>query len=184
MGIIWWEMFYHNIFFSPFRFPLYMRSNHNLIFRTANMLAQILSQISSHIVIYYHREIESEGLRKLRKRSQYNIEPSDTSDTSASYDEASCDSSTNYNKDTPVDESVEALCNHSFKIVSPGSIYPTKGLKISKFLNVFVFIWCLTMLIMLIVGSFVNSFRFEYIGFGGIAIALGTNKETAEVFYR
>jgi len=113
----------------------------------ANMTAQLISQVSSHFIIYYHRRVVSRA-------------------TIASFQDKS--SGDNQHKDTR--ESLAALCNHRFQ-----TDFHSKGRlgTVRSSVNKAVLISSVTIMALIIAGCTLYSFSLEVLGLIGIAVESG-----------
>ena len=124
----------------------------------ANMIAQLISQVSSHYVIHYHRKIVSLA------KDEYNKKHGLEENTSE--------------KDTEEDEGAakEKLCKHLFS--RPHRMRAEK-LGVRRCVNKAVIIGSLVLCVMLAVSCGIPSLKLEIWGVIGLLIELGQNLEPA-----
>jgi hypothetical protein len=143
----------------------------------ANMIAQLISQVSSHFIIHYHRRIVKEaqkGMKFLQQRDgqETRLYTNGANDVSR----VSVDQS--LQSDSSVDDSIqrEALRKHKFSRPHRGE---TERLVVRKGINVALFFGVFSMAIFIIIGSSVPSFSIENYGLVGVAVEFGQNFESA-----
>lgn len=120
----------------------------------ANMLAQIISQISSHLIIHYHRK--AIDLAALAQQTEWGVEPS-------------------HNEGDP-----DVLRNHQFKLDYEASTkYAELRKGVSSTLTVMVF----SFIILVICGCSVSSFSIETVGLLGLAVESMNEFKDAIVHY-
>jgi len=143
----------------------------------ANMIAQLISQISSHFIIHYHRRIVKEA-QKGMKSQQHNGQETrlymqgDTNDVSRVSVDLSLQS------DNSIDDSIqrEALRKHKFSRPHRGE---TERLVTRKGINAALWIGVFCMAIFIIVGCSIPSFSLENYGLVGVAVEFGQDFESA-----
>jgi hypothetical protein len=107
----------------------------------ANMLAQIISQISSHMIIYYHRK--SVDLATAAQQIEWGIEPSQN------------------------DGDTNVLRNHQFKLDYEAS---TKYAAVRKGVSTILAVTLFSFVILVICGCSTSSFSIETVGLLGLAV--------------
>jgi hypothetical protein len=129
----------------------------------ANMLAQILSQVTSHFIIYYHRRVIKEFHRiNNQVQSDDDIEKSvDKALTSSFVDDA-------HNRD----DQAETLSSHVYKRPHRGV---DDGIKVKPCSSLFVTGLCVGAIGLIILGCVLPSYSFDVQGLVGIAKEAGQN---------
>ena len=139
----------------------------------ANLIAQFLSQITSHFIIHYHREIVKAGFKGFEKEQVKtcgkNLEIEADNGVDATNDD---DASLDAKQDR--EEERESLCNHYF---STSSQTNEKKLKVPTKVNYFVAAFGCTTLLLLALGCILPSFRIELFGLLGLLIDKGNEEE-------
>jgi Paraquat-inducible protein A len=134
----------------------------------ANMIAQLISQISSHFIVHYHRRI-IENAKKEYKRKQ-GIEAL----------QRLAPDGTNANSFIVPTSEVEAekasLCRHAFS--RQHSVAPEK-LTVRRFVNYAMLLGSLMVSILLLVSCDLASMKLEVLGIVALLIELGQNFEQA-----
>jgi len=130
----------------------------------ANMMAQLVSQISSHYIIHYHNKIEQEGRRAIKDHNLNN---------NKSLDEAN--DLTNHHNDE-----LENVCGHSYRI---GCLQDSPRVKIRKGVNVFVIFLGFLSILFLVLGCTLPSLRLELFGLLGLIYEAGNQFEEAVAFH-
>jgi len=116
----------------------------------ANMLAQLISQISSHFIIHYHRRIISQATKQMIQET---------------YQEQQS------NQSIP-----EKLCYHSFARPHRGE---SDRLAVRRYMNGLLIFTAFILSLLLILGCIFPSFVLEMFGLLGVAIELGQDFEPA-----
>lgn len=139
----------------------------------ANMIAQLVSQISSHIILHYHTKIVESA--KVAKRTSRMSEPN-----------------THYNQDicpqvaetgiSVVRREPAYLPLSKFSFHVPRS---SKGsyLRVRGWVNYVIPVICLVIVVTLIVGCSIPTFQLEILGLLGIAVEFGQEGSNAVSFY-
>lgn len=122
----------------------------------ANMLAQIISQISSHIIIHYHRKCVKNAI--VAQASEWNIDTSE--------DETET-------KSAP-------LRKHQFKLDYEAS---TKRATVRKGAEWMLSAVMLAFVVLVIIGCLLPSFSIETLGLVGLAVESGQQFREAKAFY-
>jgi hypothetical protein len=138
----------------------------------ANLIAQLLSQISSHVIIHYHRKVAHDALIR-SGHDEIEASEEDTGDNEETVEISS----------PVVRESARApdkLHEHNF-------LRPHRGIKdkltIRPGVNIFLIATASALIALVIVGCSLPSFSFEQLGVLGIAIEFGRNFEEAKNDY-
>ena len=117
----------------------------------ANMIAQILSQISSHFIIYYQRKVVSVGLQNCHTHNSRSQNMSET-------------------------QTNEALCRSDFRLNG----YNNKNVvKVKLSTNVFIGLLGILAIVLLVLGCSLTSFRLEILGITRKLIELGDDLQPA-----
>jgi len=132
----------------------------------ANLIAQVLSQLSSHAIIYYHRKVVTNAMNQMDLQRTRGTE-ADIVNPSLQL-ENHCGQSS--------DDVEEALYQHSFK----KSHYDSEHLLIRPWVNTLLIFVSLSLLALILVGSLLPSFSFEQLGIVGIIVELGINSSEAK----
>ena len=164
---------------SPNQHPLFSEDSYKMDMLVipmwglyANMIAQILSQISSHIIIYYHRKIVSGANDALNAESMTSWEQNSTDNPETN------DEMPNSNGDDEVFRAVESkgsLKDHLF--AAPG--HDEGEMKTRKMSSAFILMFGIIILCLLLLGSGLTSFRLEVFGLAGKLISTGNNSESS-----
>lgn len=120
----------------------------------ANMLAQLVAQVSSHVIIFYHRKT----VKAAANLQQIDLNLSPLSDTGAK----------------------EKLCAHSFKLDYAAS---TKRAIIHKAVSWILLAVLLSFIILVVLGCSLPSFSIEVLGLLGLAVESGNRFEEAKEYY-
>lgn len=146
----------------------------------ANMIAQLISQVSSHFIIYYHRKIVAAA-----KKAKHNtaVFPSvaarviDTADpkgdASSHQVEVSVDGEQTIMDQT---QQQDALCRHEFSRPHRGE---TEKLVARKGVNALYCCGIVTTAILVVIGCSIPSFSLEFLGIVGVAVEFGQDFEDA-----
>jgi len=126
----------------------------------SNMSAQIVSQISSHIIIYYHRKIISLFDQQEFKKGRIECALECTDDVSS--------------------EKPRALHKHAFDRVG---LKKGNHLKILPFVNKGLILFALATVVFIICGCALPSFEMETLGLLGLAVEAGQNFQDATNSY-
>ena len=121
------------------------------------MIAQLISQVSSHYVVHYHRKIISCAKDAYNKKHGLEPEP---------------ESSAEENDGVPK----EQLCQHSF---SRSHRNMPAGLVVRRFVNFVLLFGSLVLCVLLAVSCDIPSLKLETLGVIGLLIELGQNLEPA-----
>lgn len=140
----------------------------------ANMIAQLISQVSSHYIIYYHRNIvqEAHQARKLAKQSDDAIMDDNTNNIKvhcSSMDESVSSSGSE-------DTARIALHQHRFGRPHRGE---TDKLVVRPWVNKMLLGGAFCLMLCVVVGCAVPSFSLEILGIIGVAVESGQDFEAA-----
>jgi hypothetical protein len=141
----------------------------------ANMIAQIISQISSHFIIYYHRRIVSRAANALEEGKDSQREFDNTNDELALVvaEQPFMGSDNN-------DTEAFALRNHQFSRPHRGD---AEKLVVRPGVNPAMWVAVLLLSVLVVLGCFVPSFSLEVLGIVGVAVESGQNMENAMTYY-
>ena len=134
----------------------------------ANMIAQFLSQITSHFIIYYHRKIVDAGNKAFdlnemttSKDHNYGLHMND-------------ENNPNMNSNVVDNETKKSLCNHFFSLKGHKNVHKSHvPIRNNRMIAVF---GCIT-IFLLVLGCFLPSFRLEMHGMIGLLIDVGNESE-------
>ena len=136
----------------------------------SNLIAQLLSQLSSHVIIHYHRKIVEKALNRMG----CNEEPRELMIEDG---EEVVDIS-----DLPTQEDCRAVSPPE-KLHEHGFLRPHRGIKdqltIRRGVNMLLIGTALTLVVLITVGCFLPSFSFEQLGLLGVAVEVGRGTEEA-----
>jgi len=131
----------------------------------SNMTAQLVSQVSSHYIIYYQRRIVKKATETLKK------DPESEQECERAQPQAS--------------ESKPEAGSHQEKIIlkahsfSDPYLASNEKLTIKNWVGYAIIVLSVCMSVLLIVGSFIPSFSIEILGIIGVAVESGQNFEDA-----
>jgi hypothetical protein len=139
----------------------------------ANMIAQVISQVSSHFIIHYHRRIYYQAQKSFNQRHQ---EPGDEprvyqKDVSRVSFDQSLQSEVGVSNNQR-----RALRKHQFSRPHRGE---TENLVVRRGVNGFLWVVALCLLILVVIGCAVPSFSLEILGVIGVAVESGQGFEDA-----
>jgi len=140
----------------------------------ANIIAQHLSQITSHYLIFYHRKIVCKGLEK--GDSQVKITGPDASDVES----AAIDSGTNIQSSSTTDALKENLKDHGYSRPHRGDkdvIYVRRGVSTATLVTGALLVT------LIIVGCCLPCFSLDMLGVLGLAVESGQNFQQAFTEY-
>jgi Paraquat-inducible protein A len=153
----------------------------------ANMIAQLVSQISSHFIIHYHRQVANAATRRVEAKQRFSEVGStmectqeQPTDIDEQFTGASDDASVDLRSSSEPDDSEKrTLCNHEFTRPHRGE---TSKLQARSWVSLaFVFL-CVTTVTLLLVGCILPSYSFDYLGLVGVAVESGMDFEEAKVY--
>jgi len=123
----------------------------------ANMIAQLVSQISSHIIIYYHKRV----LQEIKSNAQKNETHMNGTQVELG------------NQECMVEEKKERVCNHLFA----RSNFHNRRMRITQLGNILICVISLLSILFLILGCTLASFKLEIFGLMGVIIEAGNQEE-------
>lgn len=139
----------------------------------ANLIAQLVSQVSSHIIIHYHRKIVEKSLSRAGDKEEKTVvDFDDKEDMHGSFNTARED----YRELAPP----EKLYEHGF--LRPHRGFSDK-LTIRQGVNLLLIGTSFTLLVLLIVGCTLPAFSFEQLGLLGVAVEIGRSTDVASNSY-
>lgn len=137
----------------------------------ANLIAQLISQISSHFIIHYHRNIVHQATKAYRRKhglvvaSQVDLALAESSDRSEDSD-----------SDNPYGDMKDVLYQHAYSRPHRGET----GKVITRgYVNGLVVFVALAFSVLMIVGCVLPSSGLEFLGLLGVAVESGQNWEQA-----
>lgn len=151
------------------------------------MIAQLVSQISSHFIIHYHRLVANAATRRVEAKQRFSEVGStmectqeQPTDIDEQFTGASDDASVDLRSSSEPDDSEKrTLCNHEFTRPHRGE---TSKLQARSWVSLaFVFL-CVTTVTLLLVGCILPSYSFDYLGLVGVAVESGMDFEEAKVY--
>lgn len=135
----------------------------------ANLIAQLISQVSSHFIIHYHRKILLNATKKyMHKHDMLPPSPmSENSEDSAGSPPGKWD---------PYGEKKELLYKHTYARPHRGE---SEKLVLRRWMNVFVGIVAVLVCVFIVLGVCFPSVGLEFLGLLGVAVEVGQNGEPA-----
>ena len=145
----------------------------------ANMTAQLLSQISSHIIIHYHRVIVAEALGDgycgsgigVKTRDESKFVDNEVVENESSPTSMTCEDSQNQ---------IGALCNHRF---DRDGIKKGISLYVRSWVNRAIVVLAIAFIILVICGCTIPSFSLEVLGIIGLVVESGQDFKQAITRY-
>mmetsp|Transcript_26372 Transcript_26372/g.38959 ORF Transcript_26372/g.38959 Transcript_26372/m.38959 type:complete len:1508 (+) Transcript_26372:66-4589(+) len=134
----------------------------------ANLIAQVLSQLSSHVSIYYHRKALKNAMDRMERDQQQQRSRGAQDELNIRIPQLENETST--------DNVEEPLHRHHF-LKSP---YRSERLSIRPWVNAFIAFSAFSLLALILIGSLLPSFSFEQLGIVGILIEFGLNSSEAK----
>jgi hypothetical protein len=142
----------------------------------ANMIAQLISQVSSHFVIHYHRRIVNKANEAFKQRHHPGDEPRVYSVEGAKrVSRVSFDSSLG-SEESGAARRERALRKHQFSRPHRGE---TETLVVRTGVNHLLWLGALSLLVLVVIGCAVPSFSLEILGIVGVAVESGQGFEDA-----
>jgi len=136
----------------------------------ATLIAQVLSQLSSHIIIHYHRKLVANATSRMRKTTEVaHIS------TAAIIIEEENNQSIIINNENHEGR----LCEHNFVRPHRGNSRLTVRFGVTFFLA----ITSIALITLVIIGCIFPAFSFEQLGVLGVAVELGQNFKQAENYF-
>ena len=147
----------------------------------ANMIAQLISQLSSHAIVHYHRKIEEkatkeyDALHRLHTASTVVVEEEVPDDFSTLPSEVGEANGKNSNE-----SKTERLCDHAFSRPHRGE---TDKLVTRRGTNSLAVLTAASITVLVVVGCVTPSFSLELLGMLGVAVESGQEFEAARTEY-
>ena len=138
----------------------------------ANMLAQLLSQISSHFIIHYHRRVVASGSSPLLPGGSDGLKE----ETNAAVDHLA-DESASIQKE---EQHLDALCHHKYR--TDYHRHSQMGI-VRPFTSKVIILGAIVVTALIIVGCSLNSFSLEIMGIIGIAVEFGQDFLQAKTYH-
>jgi len=141
----------------------------------ANLIAQLVSQLSSHVIIHYHRKVASKGLVDIEQNRAYDsIARALTSESDASFGEENQNLQCNFPDSS--EHSSEQLKSHIFRLrgENEGCLVAVNP----RMSPALAFV-CLSTVTLVILGSVLPSFQVELLGIVGVLAEMGQGFEEA-----
>jgi hypothetical protein len=129
----------------------------------ANLIAQLISQVSSHFIIHYHRNIVHRATRVYKQRHNY-------VSVSVALRTSSSNLSERSQPDDPYGERKDLLHDHAFARPHRGE---TEKLITRSYVNGCVILGALLLAVLVIVGCILPSAGLEFLGILGVAVESG-----------
>lgn len=143
----------------------------------ANMIAQLLSQVSSHFIVHYHRLIVATATPDVERRMLPHIETAQTLDD---------DEGGSFQCSSPLpvharsSERPTKLCGHAFTRPHRGE---TDKLVARRYVSVLLIATAVTVSTLVIAGCILPSFSIHVLGIIGVLVESGQNFEDAVTEY-
>ena len=134
----------------------------------ANMIAQLVSQISSHFIIHYQRKIYNSAKDAYKK--QYNLHTAASGELTRTLSAVSCD---NF-------EGKRVLRKHQFGRPHRGV---DEKLVVRNWVSYFVIATAASLAILVVLGCVLPSFSLDILGLIGVAVESGQNFEAATTYH-
>jgi len=145
----------------------------------ANMTAQLISQISSHFIIHYHRRMIADALGEAYGGGRLDIDSCDDVEDDANKDEVFKQSpETKTRKDRP--HHFGALCNHRF---DRDGVKKGNNLYVHNYINHVLIIFALIFVAFTVWGCVSTSFSLEVLGIVGLLVESGQDFNDAVFEY-
>jgi hypothetical protein len=141
----------------------------------ANMIAQLVSQVSSHYIIYYHRRVVNEAIARMKKE-QTSIKDRPMNDIKV---DCAMEDGTNCTSNSDDDARI-ALHQHRFGRPHRGE---TDKLVVKPWVNKVLLLSAFCLVGCGIIGSSVPSFSLEILGIIGVAVESGQDFEDASAHH-
>jgi len=149
----------------------------------ANLIAQVISQLYSHVAIYYHRRVVELGIKQIHETTMNQSSKAESTKSSSTTtpknkfelmqknDDENIATTLSENSDiTIIDNTdLDALCNHAF--FKLGDADHDHSARVPPFVNRFIFFFGIGTVIVLFTAASVPSFKFEISGVGGLVMA-------------
>jgi len=139
----------------------------------ANMAAQLISQISSHVIIHYHRRIVNQGMKEYVGTHRLLVLASMSSRPALDGATGDYPSELQWNPDDPEEDQ---LCKHAFSRPHRGEY---DKLIVRRYVNSALVLGALALCILILAGCTMPSLTLEFFGLVGIAIESGQRFDEA-----
>lgn len=143
----------------------------------ANMIAQLISQISSHYIIHYHRRLVDDALnRHIQRQSTVLGSEDQDSDINTSVDKTRIIAG----RPTPINSEAEKLCNHAFRRKHRGE---SDNLVARRFVAPLLICLAFLLSILFILGCVLPTFAVDILGVAGVLVESGQSFTAADTSY-
>ena len=139
----------------------------------ANLIAQLVSQVSSHVIIHYHRRIIAAALNRRGSEKESALSSYAERDVNGSPFETTRSGDREFSAS-------ERLYQHQFQRVHRGS---EEKLSIRRGVNLLLIGTSLILAVLIILGCTIPTFSFEQLGLLGIAVEIGRQTDAATNSY-
>lgn len=146
----------------------------------ANMIAQLISQISSHFIIHYHRRIveDAESRYLLSCNTDTDSEDQENPRPTSSVDGRPISSLTQqWNHD---DKKTERLCTYAFRRIHRAE---SGNLIVRRYVNPLLVMLAVTVSVLVTVGCVLPLFSVNILGFVGVLVESGQRFQAADTGY-
>ena len=140
----------------------------------ANMLAQLLSQISSHFIIHYHRRVVASGSSPLLPGGSDGL--NEKEETNAAVDHLASESASIQKEE----QHLNALCHHKYR--TDYHRHSQMGI-VRPFTSKVIILGGIVVTALIIVGCSLSSFSLEIMGIIGIAVESGQDFLQAKTYH-
>ena len=142
----------------------------------ANMTAQVLSQLSSHVIIYYHDKVVQDALSSRIERESQATTSKDEEDSLERNSERDLDEPSPPSLSSLVGTANIKLRHHLFGL---GDHKPSRLVRVKNGTNIAVVFVAITIAIVMGIGCVIPSFHFEIFGLVGVVIETGQEFDRA-----
>jgi len=158
----------------------------------SNMLAQILSQLTSHVIVYYQEKVVREArTRYEQSTSQHDGDVEEAGDPTTGAHTSSPDSeSTSSSKNNCLAQRTgdnkdkdQRKCRLDKQSYGVGDHKPQRKLRVKSGVNLLVILTAILAAIFMIVGCALPAFHFELLGIVGIVVESGQKFDRAIAYY-
>ena len=129
----------------------------------ANLIAQLISQVSSHFIIHYHRNVEHQALIEYRHNHGIMPEKAETLEEAV----------LSYN---PYGDREDRLCKRTFARPHRGE---SEKLTVRRFINPLLVFGAIALCICIVVGVSLPSVGLDFLGLLGVAVEFGQGGDEA-----
>ena len=129
----------------------------------ANLIAQLISQVSSHFIIHYHRNVEHKALIEYRHHHGIMLEKAETLEEAV----------LSYN---PYGDREDRLCKRTFTRPHRGE---SEKLTVRRFINSLLVFGAVALCICIVVGVSLPSVGLDFLGLFGVAVEFGQGGDEA-----